>query len=379
MEYDVIVAGVGGMGSATVAELATRGARVLGLDRASIPNDSGSSHGVNRIIRLAYAEDPRYVPLLRRAYERWHELGKRLCEPVLITTGGIDMGAADSPTVTGALESAREHGLEHELLDASTLMARFPGFAVPDDLVAVYQPAGGFVLSEKAIAGQARVALDAGADLRGYEPVTGWRPEGDGVVVSTPAGEYRARRLVISAGAWVSKLIPSLASVAVPERQVLLWSQTRRPERFAVGAFPVFILDVPEGLFYGFPEYGIPGLKIGLMHHRGQVVDPDAWDRSVVEPEDEAVLRAATSRYLPDADGPALTLKTCMFTNTPDEHFIIDTLPELPQVVVVSPCSGHGFKFASVVGEIAADLALEGDTDHDIDMFRIDRFEETSA
>ncbi len=201
-----------------------------------------------------------------------------------------------------------------------------------------------------------------------------WHPEDEGVVVRTTRDQYRARRLVISAGAWVGKLVPSLAALAVPERQVLLWSRTRRPERTPSAALPVFILDVEEGLFYGFPEYGIPGLKIGRMHHRGQVVDPDAWDRALVEPEDEAVLRAATSRYLPDADGPTLTLRTCMFTNTPDEHFIVDTLPEAPEVVVVSPCSGHGFKFASVVGEIAADLALDGGTDHDIEMFRIDRF-----
>ena len=374
MEYDVIIAGIGGMGSSTAAELADRGARVLGLDRASIPNDSGSSHGVNRIIRLAYAEDPRYVPLLRRAYERWRELEDRLGEPILVTTGGLDIGLPGGETVSGALASARTHDLEHELLGAAAVTARFPGFRLPADMVAVYQPDGGFVLSERAIAGCARLALDAGADLRGYEPVTEWRPEGSGVVVRTARGEYRARRLVISAGAWIGKLVPALAGVAVPERQVLLWAQTLQPERYAVGSFPIFILEVPEGLFYGFPEYGLPGLKIGRMHHRQQVVDPDAWDRSVVEPEDEAVLRAATTRYLPDADGPALTLKSCMFTNTPDEDFVIDRLPEAPQVVVVSPCSGHGFKFASVIGEIAADLALDGGTDHDIEMFRIDRF-----
>ena len=374
MEYDVIVAGIGGMGSATAAELAARGARVLGLERNGIPNEGGSSGGVNRIIRLAYAEDPRYVPLLRRAYERWQELGRRLGEPILITTGGVDIGRPDSQTVRGALASAQAHGLVHEPLDAEALMARYPGFVLPDDLVAVYQPDGGFVLSERAIAGCARLALDAGADLRGYEAVIGWEPVADGVVVRTAQGEYRARRLVVSAGAWLGKLMGSLAPLAVPERQVLLWTRTKRPEHYAVGAFPVFILDVPEGLYYGFPEFGIPGLKMGLMHHRRQVIDPDTWDRARIDPEDEAVIRAALGRYLPDADGAALTRKTCMFTNTPDEHFIIDRLPAAPQVVVVSPCSGHGFKFASVVGEIAADLALDGGTDHDVSMFRIDRF-----
>jgi sarcosine oxidase len=374
MEYDVIVAGVGGMGSATVAELAARGARVLGLDRASIPNDSGSSHGVNRIIRLAYMEDPAYVPLLRRAYQRWRELGERLGEEVLVITGGVDVGLPDSATVSGALRSAQLHGLEHEVLDAEALMSRYPGFQVPPDFAAVYQADGGFVLSERSIAGYAQLALADGAELRGHEAITSWEPLGDGVVVRTTRGEYRARRLVLSAGAWMSKLLPSLDGLAVAERQVLMWSRTLRPEHYALGAFPVFILDVPEGRFYGFPEYGIPGFKLGLFHHRQENVDPDAWDRSVIEPEDETLLRAGTSQYFPDADGPALTLKSCMFTNTPDEHFILDRLPEAPQVVVVSPCSGHGFKFVSVVGEIAADLALDGGTDHDITMFGIDRF-----
>ncbi len=376
MDYDVIVAGVGGMGSAAVAELAARGARALGLDRGSIPNDQGSSQGINRIIRLAYMEDPAYVPLLRRAYQRWRDLEERAGEPILFITGGVDVGPPDSETVRGSLEACRVHDLEHRLLEAGELMARFPGFRVPNEFAAVYQPDGGFVLSGRSIAAHARLALADGADLRGHEGVLEWRPEGDGVVVRTTRDTYRARRLVISAGAWAGRMLPGLADVLVPERQVLMWSRTSHPERFAVGAFPVFILEAPEGRFYGFPEYGIPGFKLGLYHHRGQLVDPESVEWSAVGPEDEAVLRTGTSRYFPDADGPALTLRSCLFTNTPDEHFVIDTLPEAPQVVVVSPCSGHGFKFASVVGEIAADLALDGATSHDISMFRIDRFTE---
>jgi sarcosine oxidase len=373
MDYDVIVAGVGAMGSATVAELAARGARVLGLDRASIPNHEGSSHGVNRIIRLAYAEDPRYVPLLRRAYERWHDLESRLGETVLVTTGGLDMGTPESDTVRGSLASAREHDLVHELLDASEVNARFPGFRLPDDVVAVYQPDGGFVLSERAIAGHARLAIEDGAELHGHEPVVAWDAGDGGVTVRTSVAQYRARHLVISAGAWVGKLVPSLAPTAVPERQVLIWVQARRPELYTPARLPVFILDV-EDLYFGLPEYGIPGLKFGIMHHRREVIDPDAWDRSLIEPEDEAVLRAGISRYMPDADGPTLTFATCIYTNAPDEHFTIGPLPGTPGVTVLSPCSGHGYKFASVVGEIAADLALEGGTDHDIEMFRLDRF-----
>jgi sarcosine oxidase len=375
MDYDVIVAGVGGMGSATASELATRGARVLGLDRDAIPNERGSSHGINRIIRLAYAEDPRYVPLLRRAYERWRDLERRLGETILITTGGLDIGLPDGAIISGSLASARIHGLAHELLDTDELRARFPALSVPSSFVAVFQPDGGFVLSERAIAGHARLARESGAELREHEPVESWSVEKGGVVVDTGSGRYRARRLVVSAGAWLGKLIPDLARLAVPERQVLLWTAPRHPARFTPEALPVFVLEAEEGLFYGLPAYGIPGLKMGRMHHRGQVVDPDAWDRAVVEPEDETLIRTAIRRYLPDADGRTLATRTCMFTNTPDGHFMIDTLPGRPEIIVVSPCSGHGYKFASVVGEIAADLALDGGTVHDIDMFRITRFE----
>jgi sarcosine oxidase len=284
------------------------------------------------------------------------------------------MGTPESETVRGSLASVREHDLEHELLEASQINGRFPGFRVPDEVVAVYQPDGGFVLSERAIAGHARLAIEAGAELHGHEAVESWVAGDAGVTVRTAVAEYRARHLVISAGAWVGKLVPSLATVAVPERQVLIWVQAKRPELYRPDRLPVFILDM-EDLYFGLPEYGIPGLKFGIMHHRREVIDPDAWDRSTIEPADEAVLRAGISRYLPEADGPVLTFKTCMYTNAPDEHFTLGPLPGTPNVTIVSPCSGHGYKFASVVGEIAADLALDGGTRHDIEMFSTDRFE----
>jgi sarcosine oxidase len=375
MTWDVIVAGLGAMGSATLAELAARRVRVLGLERSGIPNEEGSSHGVHRIIRLAYYEDPRYVPLLRRAFERWRALEARLGETILLVTGGVDAGLPEGRLITGSLRSCREHGLAHEILDAGELGHRFPGFSLPDGMVAVHQPDAGFVLSERAIAGYTACALEDGAEVHGHEPVTGWQPEGDGVVVRTSRDTYRARRLVISAGAWAGKLVPALADLAIPERQVLRWSQPRRPEHYRVGRFPVFLLEAPEGQLYGFPIYGIPGVKVGLYHHRGEIVDPDTWPRGVVDSVDEALLRGPVQRYLKDADGPTLSLKTCMFTNTPDEHFIIDAVPGAPQVLVASPCSGHGFKFASVMGEILADLALEGGSRFDLSMFRMARFD----
>jgi sarcosine oxidase len=372
--FDVIVAGVGAMGSATVAQLARRGVHVLGLERSSVPNDLGSSGGVNRIIRLAYAEDPRYVPLLRRAYTAWRELEERSGERILVITGGVDAGTPESETVTGSLESCRVHDLPHEILDARELNRRYPGFVLPGGMVGVAQPDAGFVFSERAIAIYAGLAIDDGAEIHGNERVVGWEPGGNGVIVRTTHGEYRAGRLVLSAGAWMGSLMPPLASLFVPERQVLLWTQPHHPDRFRVGTFPVFILEAPEGRFYGFPMAGIPGFKIGRYHHLGEVVDPDMLDRTAIDAEDEEALRAGIRAYLPDADGPTLSFKTCLFTNTPDEHFVIDRYPDVPQVIVASPCSGHGFKFASVIGEILADLAQDREPAFDLSMFRLDRF-----
>ena len=372
--FDVIVLGVGAMGSATVAELAARGVRVLGLERAGVPNDGGSSGGTNRVIRLAYSEDPRYVPLLRRAFERWRSLEERSGERLLVVTGGLDAGPMDGNIVSGSLESCRLHGLSHELLDAAAVRRRFPGFALPDDMAAVYQADAGLVMSERAIAAYAQAAIEDGAEIHGREPAIGWEPTTDGVVVRTERAEYRARRLVVSAGAWAPTLAPPLADLLVPERQVLIWTQPWRPERFRVGSFPVFIMGAPAGQLYGLPSYGIPGFKFGVFHHKFERVDPSTWDPLRIDTSDEAMLRSNIDLYFPDAAGPTLTLKACLFTNAPDGHFIVDTYPGLPQVILASPCSGHGFKFASVVGQLIADMATDRPPEFDLSMFSLDRF-----
>ena len=372
-QYDAIVIGVGGMGSAAVYELARRGLRVLGLERYDIPHDLGSSHGVNRIIRLAYFEHPSYVPLLRRAYELWRELENRRGERLLFITGSIDAGGSDSRTITGALRSCEIHGLPYDVLDAAALHNRFPGYHLSPDMVAVYQPDGGFVLCERAIINYVEAAHELGADIHAREPVSGWDLDGDAVVVTTGAGVYRAPRVVLTAGPWAASLLPELQTLARPERQVLLWTQPRRPERFRLGAFPVFNLDSPHGHFYGFPIFGNPGFKVGLYHHRHEQVDPDRMDRGC-HPEDESVIRDGIRRYFPDADGPTMAMKTCLFTNSPDEHFIIDRHPTAPHVVVAAGFSGHGFKFCSVVGEILAQLAVDGETRWDVSLFRLARF-----
>jgi len=372
-EYDAIVIGVGGMGSATVYELARRGLRVLGLERYDIPHNMGSSHGVNRIIRLAYSEHPSYVPLLRRAYQRWRDLQAECGERVLFITGSVDAGAADGRTVAGSIRSCELHDLPHEVLDAVELHRRFPGYRLPPDMVGVHQADGGFVLSERAIVNYVEAAHARGAEVHAREAVLGWDASESGVSVRTASSTYRAPRLVLTAGSWAGAMLPALAPLARPERQVLLWTQPNRPEYFKLGAFPVFNLESPEGHFYGFPIYIVPGFKIGKYHHREEQVDPDAMDREC-HPEDEAAVREGIRGYFPDANGPTMAMRTCLFTNSPDEHFILDHHPSSPRVTIAAGFSGHGFKFCSVVGEIMADLAIDGETKWDLELFRLSRF-----
>jgi sarcosine oxidase len=370
--YDTIVIGVGGMGSAAVYHLAGRGQRVLGREQFDIPHDLGSSHGTNRIIRLAYWEHPSYVPLLRRAYELWRDLEHLAGERLLIITGGVDAGPEDSPTVVGSLLSCDLHHLPHETLTGAELHRRFQGYRLPDDMVAVYQPDGGFVLSERAIVAHVLAAQDLGAEIHAREPVLDWEAGAGGVRVRTAHSAYAADRLVITAGPWAGRLVPALARTAVPERQVLLWAQPRRPEYFRLGTFPVFNMEAPEGRFYGFPIYGVPGFKIGKYHHRLEHTAADSVDRAI-HPEDEAVLREGIRRYFPEADGPTMALKTCLFTNSPDEHFILDRHPDHQNVTIAAGFSGHGYKFASVVGEIMTELALDGRSRFDLSLFAVKR------
>jgi len=374
-EFDSIVIGVGGMGSSTVYHLARRGQRVLGLEQFDIPHDFGSSHGITRIIRMAYPEGAAYVPLLRRAYELWRDLETRTGERLLVVTGCVDAGAPESTTVRGSLETCRQFGLAHQALDARSLHEKFPGYRFPDNIAAVLQPDGGFLLPERCIVNYASVAHALGAEIHTRERVIAWDASGGGVEVRTDGESYRARKLVITAGPWASQLCPFLRNLAIAERQVVLWTEPLRPELFQLGSFPVFNLEAPEGRFYGCPEYGVPGFKIGKYHHRLENVDPTNIDREI-HPEDEAVLREGIRRYFPDADGPALAMKTCMFTNSPDEHFILDAHPEADNVYIAAGFSGHGFKFASVVGEIMTDLALDGGAKFadQLGMFRLARF-----
>ena len=371
-EYDAIVIGVGGMGSAALYHLACRGLRALGIERYDVPNDMGSSGGLSRMIRLSYHEHPSYVPLVRRAYELWQQLENGFGQRLLVTTGSLRGGDEGSALFQGSKLACDINHLPYQILAGPEINQRFPGYQLPEDVVAVYQAEGGFLNAKRCIIAHVTAALELGAQVHGREQVLDWEPSGDDVRVETDRGSYTARNLVVCAGAWAAKMVPELTRWAVPERQVLAWFLPSRPELFRPEAFPVFGLEVEEGRYYGFPSYEIPGFKVGRYHHLSQEVDPDTMDRDV-HPEDEETLRSFTSRYFPLAAGPTLALKTCMFTNSPDGHFIIDLHPKYSQVSIAAGFSGHGFKFCSVVGEIMADLVQKGETSHDLTLFRLER------
>jgi sarcosine oxidase len=361
------------MGSATLFHLARRGVRVLGLERYDLLHEYGSSHGLTRIIRLAYWEHPGYVALLRRSYQLWRELERLSGERLLHITGSIDGGPANGPVFSGALRSSQQHGLPYEVMDGTELSRRFPGYRLPREIQCLYQPEGGFLLPERCNLAHINAALAAGAQVRYREPVIEWGVTGGHCWVRSLRGRHEAGRLVIAAGPWASKLVPELAELAVPERQVLAWLQTSRPERFTPDVFPVFYIELEEGRYYGFPSFLVPGFKFGRYHHRQERVDPDRMNREP-DSEDERLLRMFAERYFPDAAGPTLMLKTCLFTNSPDEHFILDLHPNHPEVALAAGFSGHGYKFCSVVGEIMADLAQKGETEHNIGFLGLKRF-----
>jgi sarcosine oxidase len=370
---DAAIIGLGVMGSAALAALARRGWRVAGIDRFAPGHDRGSSHGATRVIRLGYFEHPSYVPLVRAAYPLWRELEARSGQSLLSVTGILEMGTPTSGLVAGTLQSARLHGLPHDILDAAAVMKRFPAFRLPDDFIGVFQPDGGFVRAEPAVAAFQAVARQAGADLRMVERVLGVAPHGDGVRVTTEHGEVLAGCAIVAAGPWLTSLLPQFPVPVRVTRQVLAWFEpVRHAPQFAAAHFPVFLLENPDSVFYGFPA-DATGVKIAKHHHLDEAVDPDHCARTV-SAADAAVIRSVLKAHLPDADGPLAAARTCLYTMAPDGDFILDRLPTCPRIIVASPCSGHGFKFAPIIGEILADLAVTGRTDHDISRFSLQRF-----
>jgi sarcosine oxidase len=376
-EFEAVVCGLGVMGSAALYHLARRGQRVLGIERYEPGHDRGSSHGATRIIRLGYFEHPSYVPLLRRAYALWRQLEQESGRRFLHRTGIVEIGPPEGNLVKGTLASAHAHALEHEILTAPELMRRFAGLDLPASYVGVFQPDGGWLATERSLHALVSLAQSAGAEIRSRERVRAVKPCAGGVRIDTVGGTIEALVAIVCAGPWTASLIPSFSASLRVTREVMAWFEIQEPMLFAVNQWPVFMLESRHGLHYGIPpEHGnaAAGFKIAKHHHRTEVVDPDDCDRAV-SPDDEALIRVALANHVPGANGRLLAAQTCLYTVTPDGDFLIDRVPGSPQIIVASPCSGHGFKFAPVIGEILADLAMEGEARHDISRFRLRRFQ----
>lgn len=363
------------MGSATLFHLAKRGSRVAGFEQFQQAHKLGSSHGDSRIIRETYFEHPLYVPLVQRAHELWRQLEEENGKPLMTINGGLMIGPPDGAVINGTLRSAREHALPHVLLSAAEVHERFPEFRLREDLAAVLDPRAGYLDPEAATAAHIEGARRSGAEVHFGEPVLEWKADGEGVSVKTSRGSYRADSLVIAAGAWDPLLVRDLELPLAIERQVVFWFEPGGASpHYDASRFPIYAYEFEPGtICYGFPRLA-RGVKAAVMH-RGEIVSaPENVNRTVSDSEVDA-LRAALHPVLPDLSAaPISGSDVCMFTNTPDHDFVIDFHPLHPQVLISSPCSGHGFKFASAIGELQADLLLDGRSRFDLTPFRVSRF-----
>lgn len=367
--FDVAIIGLGAMGSAAAAHLAARGVSVIGFDAHFPAHGLGSSHGDSRLIRLGYFEDPSYVPLLQRAYANWRAMESRLREDILTITGVLQIGLPDSKIVSGTRKSSEMHGLASEIIDAKALRLRHPAFAIDDDEIAVLDPQGGYLRPEAAVMGYVKLAATDGAVLHFGEKVTAIRPEAGGITIETATGRTSAGKVIVATGSWIADLVPELAGKAMPIKQVVAWYQPTDGFIATPQRMPAFIRDEGDGgSYFGFPAIGVDGIKVGRHAHFMEQIDPHA-PNPPVNARDTDLLDAFVRHRLPTAAGMRVRATTCRYTMLPSEDFLIDLLPSDPRIVVASPCSGHGFKFTSVVGEILADLALDDGTRLPIDAF----------
>lgn len=373
-QFDIAVIGLGVMGSAAAHALANRGARVVAFDQLSPPHTMGSSHGHTRIIREAYYEHPLYVPLVRRAFELWSELQRDAKQDLFAQTGGLMVGPERGPLFSGALASARAHDVAHDVLDPSALTSRFPAYHPRSDWLGLLEHRAGLLFPERCISALQAGARKLGAALHPDEVVTSWR-EGKRLSIATTKGSYEADRLIVAAGPWLPGLSVALG-VKMPlevERQLSHWFEPEEPgaQQYDAARCPVALWEMPDGdVFATIPNEG-HGVKCG-MHHAGAATTPERVNRYVSQGEN-AVARELLETVMPGAGGRLLDARVCLYTNTPDRHFIIDwATPD--RVLILSPCSGHGFKFASAIGEIAAQLVMDGKSWLDLSPFSLARF-----
>jgi len=379
--FDVIVIGVGSMGSATCYFLAKRGYKVLGLEQFDISHEFGSHAGQSRIIRKAYFEHPDYVPLLEKAYKNWNDLEQETGEELYFKTGLLYAGTSNNEMIKGVKQSAALYNIELEQLNNADTVKRFPQFLFPRNFEILFEPEAGFLPPERSIRLYASQAKKNGATINTNEKVIGWKKDGTNIVVKTDKNSYQCNKLIITTGAWAGKMIPAFSDKIKVTRQFVAWIKTKDDIQFALNNFPCWMVsdDEKHGCYYGFPlldtkKFGEPaGLK--LAHHfPKEVTDPDKVDRQTTE-NDIQNLKYCLDKYLPGVFDSILSTKICLYANSPDENFIIDKLPGYEEnVSIACGFSGHGFKFSSVVGEILADLAIEGRSDLPIEFLNANRF-----
>ncbi len=372
--YDVIVLGTGGVGSAAAYHLARRGAKVLGLDQFPGGHDRGSSHGQTRIIRQAYFEHANYVPLLMRAYELWRELEQETSAELLHQVGLLQIGPPDGPVVRGVLEAARLHGLTVEQLTEQEIPRRFPGFRVPAASAGVLEPAAGYLRVEQCVLAHLSAAKKHGAEFRFGVTAHNWRQESSHVCVSTDQGDYRADKLVITAGPWAPQMLADLRVPLVVRRKHLYWFPTSDRSYHEASGCPTYLYELPHGVFYGFPQIDKQGVKVAEHSGGAEVTDPTN-DPRPLDAVDLSRVESFLSAYLPGIGRPLQSRGVCFYTMSPDEHFLVDRHPRHDRVQFVAGLSGHGFKFTSVLGEALADLALAGSTPLPIGFLGLNRFQ----
>jgi sarcosine oxidase len=375
LRYDAIVIGAGGFGSAALRELARTGLRVLGIDRFSPPHDRGSSHGQTRIIRQAYFEHADYVPLLQSAYALWREIESQAGCELMTLCGLLVTGPPEGVAVPGARHAARRHDLELHDVPRSEYASRFPGFRIPDGLEAVFEPIGGFLRVEECVRTCLKRAQDRGAELLTGTEVIRWEANHSTVSVETDRGSFEAARLILTPGSWASSLLSSIPGIPPFRivRKVLQWHAVRsRLHDLSAGGCGYFF-ELPDGEFYGFPSLDGKRLKVG-EHTGGEILtDPLTVDRSLRETDRQPV-RRFLEQIMPDVDPDPVDHAVCLYTKSPDSHFVIDRHPAFPHVLFAAGFSGHGFKFTSVIGRALAELAVEGTTDLPIDFLSLERF-----
>lgn len=371
LDQNIIVIGGGVMGTSAALALARRGCKVTLLEQFDVGHDRGSSHGQSRILRYAYFEHPEYARMVQKVAPMWRAIEVDTGQSLMHRCGGLDIGPRDGELVTGSLRACRELGLEHEFLNGDDIGKRWP-FANMTELAGVYQPDACILRADQCVAALEELAIRDGVVVRPNTKVTSIEQQADHVVVETNDSQLHADHVIVTAGAWMRRLLEELDLPLTVVRKAVLYFNVTNLDAFDISRFPIYIVETGDAYYYGFGKMDQNGVKIG-DHLGGEVVDPDHVERAM-RAEDESHLRKFTRKYLPGADGDVVGFETCLYTKTPDEDFIIDKHPDLDRITIAGGFSGHGFKFGPLIGEILANLAVNGKADHPVERFRINRF-----